>query len=127
MSELKKSKSIWILHFSRSIGERLAYLVHKTNSKSEFNIYNSLREADSLVYLEIGEMLRSIFFSLMELWPKSNELNIFNCKHVLHLGFLSSFQNSEEYVILPFNLDNKECSGKFHLIVPQKYLIYVLN
>ena len=125
--EMKESKSIWILHFSRSVGEGLAYLTHKTNSQTKINIFNDLREANSLIYLEIGEKLRNFFINLLELWPKSKKLDFVHCRHVLQLGFLEGKDHSEEYVVLPFHLDNNECSGDFHLILPLNHLKSVFD
>ena len=121
--EMTHSKSVWILHFSRSVGEGLASLSHNRNSRKYLNIYNDLREADSVIYLEIGEMLRKFFISLLELWPASDKLKVVRCRHILQLGFLSGIAQDEEYVVLPFYLDNKECSGDFHLVFPQRYLL----
>jgi len=120
--EMKKSKSIWILHFSRSVGEGLAYLVHKENFGTGINIYDELREADSLIYLEIGEILRKLFSSLIKLWPKIQNLNVSRCRHILQLGFQTGVCLKEEYIIFPFHLKNKECSGDFNLIFPSKYI-----
>jgi len=125
--KMKGSKNIWILHFSRSVGEGLAYLVNKTNFRSEINIFSDLREADSLIYLEIGEMLRNIFINFIELWNKIEKLEVSSCRHILQLGFIASVQYSDEYIVLPFNIDNNECSGDFHLIFPKKYLFSILN
>ncbi|HBD29628.1 MAG TPA: hypothetical protein DC040_10885, partial [Deltaproteobacteria bacterium] len=86
--EMKHSNSVWILHFSRTVGEGLASLVHTKNSRNHANIFNDLREADSITYLEIGEMLRKFFVSLLELWPKSDKLKVASCRHILQLGFL---------------------------------------
>ena len=121
--EMTHSKSVWILHFSRSVGEGFASLSHNRNSRKYLNIYNDLREADSVIYLEIGEMLRKFFISLLELWPASDKLKVVRCRHILQLGFLSGIAQDEEYVVLPFYLDNKECSGDFHLVFPQRYLL----
>jgi len=124
--EMKKSKSIWLLHFSRPLGEGFAYLNRKTNSRSEINIYNNLREADSIIYFEIGEMLRNIFFSLIDLWVNIEKLEVDHCRHILQLGFLADAKQSYKYIVLPFSVDNKECAGDFHLIFPQRYLSSIL-
>ena len=44
--EMQQSKSVWILHLSRSVGEGLASLSHSKNSRIYSNIYHDLREAD---------------------------------------------------------------------------------
>jgi len=121
--EMKHSNSVWILHFSRTVGEGLASLVHTKNSRNHANIFNDLREADSITYLEIGEILRKFFVSLLELWPKSDKLKVASCRHILQLGFLRDSVMDEEYIVLPFYLDNRECSGNFHLALPHRYLL----
>ena len=121
--EMKQSNSVWILHFSRSVGEGLASLAHTKSSRYSANIFNELSEADSIIYLEIGEMLRKFFVSLLELWPKSDKLKVNRCRHILQLGFLRDAAQDEKYVVLPFYLDNRECSGDFHLVFPQRYLL----
>ena len=121
--EMKNSNSVWILHFSRTVGEGLATLVNAKNAQIHTNIFSDLREADSITFLEIGEILRKIFVSLLELWPKSDKLKVASCLHILQLGFLSDTVNEEEYIVLPFYLDNRECSGEFHLVFPYKNFI----
>jgi len=46
-----------------------------------------------------------------------------SCRHILQLGFLRDSVMDEEYIVLPFYLDNRECSGKFHLVFPHRYLL----
>ena len=121
--EMKNSNSVWILHFSRTVGEGLATLVNAKNAQIHTNIFSDLREADSITFLEIGEILRKFFVSLLELWPKSDKLKVASCLHILQLGFLSDTVNDEEYIVLPFYLDNRECSGEFHLVFPYKNFI----
>ena len=121
--EMKQSRSVWILHFSRSVGEGLASLAYTKNSQYSTNIFNELNEADSIIYLEIGEMLRKFFVSMLELWPKSDKLKVKRCRHTLQLSFLRDATQDEKYVVLPFYLDNRECSGDFHLVFPQRYLL----
>ncbi|MBS1254546.1 MAG: hypothetical protein MAG581_00341 [Deltaproteobacteria bacterium] len=125
MFEMKHSKSVWILHLSRSVGEGLASLLQRRKSRDYSNIFKGLREADSLIYLEIGELLRNIFSSLIELWPKNEKLKVARCRHILQLVFLNDSDRDEEYVVIPFHLDNRECSGDFHLVFPQRYLLSI--
>ena len=120
--EMKHTKSVWILHFSRSVGEGLASLVHQRNAPDKSNVFIGLREADSLIYLEIGELLRGVFTSIIELWPESEKLKVSRCRHILQLVFLNDSIQEDEYVIIPFQLDNRECSGEFHLVFHQRYL-----
>ena len=77
----------------------------------------------SIIFLGIGEILRKFFTSLLELWPKSDKLQVASCRHILQLGFLSDTVKDEEYIVLPFYLDNRECSGEFHLVFPHRYLL----
>tara|TARA_B100000700_G_scaffold259315_1_gene294055 strand:+ start:491 stop:1216 length:726 start_codon:yes stop_codon:yes gene_type:complete len=119
--ESKNNKSIWILHLSRSVGEGLAYSVRKAKCGTKINLYRELREADSLIFLEIGEILRKLFSSLIKLWYVNN-LKFSRCQHILQLGFQKNVHLDEEYIILPFFLNNKDCEGDLHLIFPIKYL-----
>ena len=121
--EMKYTKSIWVLHLSRSIGESLASLVHQRNESVRSNAFSGLREADSLIYLEIGEPLRMIFNSIIKIWPESENLEISRCRHILQLVFLNRSIQKDEYVIISFHLDNRECSGEFHLAFPQRHLL----
>ena len=125
--EMQQSKSVWILHLSRSVGEGFASLSHSKNSKIYRNIYNNLREADSVIYLETAEMLRDLFGSLLELWPAIDKLKVARCRHILQLRFLQGLAQDDEYVVLPFYLDNKECSGKINLVLPQRYLLNIVG
>ena len=123
--EMKHTKSVWILHLSRSVGEGLASLVHQTNAPNKNNSFIDLQEADSLIYLEIGELLRGVFNSIIELWPESEKLKVSRFRHILQLVFLNDSIQEDEYVIIPFQLDNRECSGEFHLIFPQRHLLSI--
>ena len=123
--EMKHTKSVWILHFSRSVGEGLASLVHQRNAPYKSNGFIGLREADSLIYLEIGELLRGVFNSILELWPESEKLKVSRFRHILQLVFLNDSIQEDEYVIIPFQLYNRECSGAFHLVFPQRHLLSI--
>ncbi|MBC8259831.1 MAG: hypothetical protein H8E38_12500 [SAR324 cluster bacterium] len=121
--ELTGSSSVWILHLSRSVGEGLASLLHTESTNKNTSIFMNLAETDSMVYLEIGGLLRKLFDSILALWPKSDNLKVTRCRHILQLGFLPSSNQNEDYLILPFYLDNRVCSGDFHLIIPQRFLL----
>ena len=123
--EMKHTKSFWILHLSRSVGEGLAHLAHQRNSPEKTNVFIDLREADSLIYLEIGELLRGVFNSIIELWPESEKLEVESFRHILQLVFFNDSIKENEYVIIPFQLHNRECSGDFHLVFPQRYLLSI--
>ena len=125
--EMEQSKSVWILHLSRSVGEGFASLSHSKNSKIYRNIYHDLREADCVIYLETAEMLRKLFGSLLELWPASDKLKVAHFRHILQLGFLRGIAEDEEYVVLPFYLDNNECSGEINLVLPKRYLLHIVG
>ena len=123
--ELKHTRSVWILHLSRSVGEGLASLAHQRNAPEKNNVFVGLREADSLIYLEIGELLRGVFSSIIELWPESEKLKVSSFRHILQLVFLNDSIKEDEYVIIPFQLHNRECSGEFHLVFPQRHLLSI--
>ena len=123
--EMKHTRAVWILHLSRSVGEGLASLVHQKNAPDNNNIFISLREADSLIYLEIGKLLRGGFNNILELWPESEKLKVSRFRHILQLVFLNDSTQEDEYVIIPFQLDNRECSGEFHLVFPQRHLLSI--
>ena len=120
--EMKKSKSIWILHLSRSVGEGLAFFLRKQNSNKGINIFSELSEADSLIYLEIGVMIRELFSSVIKIWPKNLDLDFSRCRHILQLGFQKGFHLHEKYYLFPFLVKNKDCSGDLNIIIPLKYL-----
>ena len=123
--EMKQTKSVWILHLSRSVGEGLASLVHQRNSPDKRKDFFGLQEADSLIYLEIGQFLRGIFNNIIELWPENENLIVSRCRHILQLVFLNHSIQEDDYVIISFQLDNRECSGEFHLVFPQKHLLSI--
>ena len=125
--EMQQSKSVWILNLSRPVGEGFASLAHSKNSKIYHNIYHDLPEADSIIYLETGELLRKLFRCLLELWPARDKLKVARCRHILQLGFLRDHARDDEYVVLPFNLDNNECSGEINLIFPRRYLLNIVG
>ena len=123
--EMKHTQSFWILHLSRSVGEGLASLVNQKNILFKSNAFIDLQEADSLIYLEIGELLRGVFNSIIELWPESEKLKVSRFRHILQLVFLNDSIQEDEYLIIPFQLDNRECSGEFHLVFPQRHLLSI--
>ena len=123
--EMKHTRSVWILHLSRSVGEGLASLAHHRNTPEKSNVFIDLREADSFIYLEIGELLRGVFNSIIELWPESEKLKVARFRHILQLFFLNDSIKEDEYVIIPFQLHNRECSGEFHLVFPQRHLLSI--
>ena len=123
--EMKHTNSIWILHLSRPVGEGLAYLTYHKNAHQKNKIFIDLREADSLIYLEIGEFVRGVFKSIIELWPNSEKLEISSYRHILQLLFLNNSIQEDQYLIMPFQLDNRECSGEFHLVFPQRHLFSI--
>ena len=122
---MKHTKSVWILHLSRSVGEVLASLSHQRNTPEKSNVFTSLSEADSLIYLEVGELLRGVFNSIIKLWPESEKLKVSRFRHILQLVFLNDSIQEDEYVIIPFHLDNRECSGEFHLVFPHRHLLSI--
>ena len=123
--EMKHTRSVWILHLSRSVGEGLASLAHHRNTPEKSNVFIDLREADSFIYLEIGELLRGVFNSIIELWPESEKLKVARFRHILQLVFLNDSIKEDEYVIIPFQLHNRECSGEFHLVFLQRHLLSI--
>ena len=80
-----------------------------------------------MIYLEIGAMLRKLFGCLLELWPPSDNLKVARSRHILQLGFLQGLSQDEEYVVFPFYLDNKDCSGDINLVFPQRYLLHIIS
>ena len=116
---MKHTRSVWILHLSRSVGEGLASLVHQRNSPDKSNVFIGLREADSLIYLEIGKLLRGVFNNILELWPESEKLKVSRFRHILQLVFLNDSIQEDEYVIIPFQLYNRAVSYT-HLTLPTK-------
>ena len=100
-------------------------MAHQRNASENSNAFVDLREADSMIYLEIGELLRGVFNSIIELWPESEKLKVSRFRHILQLVFLNDSIQEDEYVIIPFQLDNRECSGEFHLVFPQRHLLSI--
>ena len=98
---------------------------NQKNTPNKSNAFIDLQEADSLIYLEIVELLRGVFNSIIELWPKSEKLNVSRCRHILQLVFLNDSIQEDQYVIIPFQLDNRDCSGEFHLVFPQRHLLSI--
>ena len=39
----------------------------------------------------------------------------------------SGIAQDEEYVVLPFYLDNNECSGEINLVFPKRYLLHIVG
>ena len=100
-------------------------MVHQRNNPEKSNVFFGLREADSLIYLEIGELIRGVFNSIIGLWPESEKLKVSRFRHILQLVFLYDSIQEDEYVIIPFHLYNRECSGAFHLVFPQRHLLSI--
>ncbi len=120
-----KPDNIWVLHLERSVGEGLAYWVSQNKyAQKHAEIFKKLREADSMVFLEIGQIQKKIFEALLSSWPMVQNTKIVRTRHLLQLNHIHGVDPNEECVIQPFFLQNSVFKGKIHLVFPRQYILF---
>ena len=119
--------TVWFMHLDRSLAEGLAGRKYNLEFGSSGKRWHEVNEADSGIYLEIGEILRRCFHGIPRSWSQKGSLEIDRFKHMLQPGYLDEVEPEDLYVIQEFQINNPELRGRFHLGIPYVVIMSLLR
>lgn len=119
--------TVWFMHLDRSLAEGLAGRKYNLEFGSSGKHWHEVTEADSGIYLEIGEILRRCFHGIPRSWSQKGSLEIDRFKHMLQPGYLDEVEPEDLYVIQEFQVNHPELRGSFHLGIPYVVIMSLLR
>ena len=119
--------TVWFMHLDRSLAERLAGRKYNLEFGSSGKRWHEVTEADSGIYLEIGEILRRCFHGIPRSWSQKGSLEIDRFKHMLQPGYLDEVEPEDLYVIQEFQVNHPDLRGSFHLGIPYVVIMRLLR
>ncbi len=119
--------TVWFMQLDRSLAEGLAGRKYNLEFGSSGKSWHEVTEADSGIYLEIGEILRRCFHGIPRSWSQKGSLEIDRFKHMLQPGYLDEVEPEDLYVIQEFQVDHPELRGSFHLGIPYVVIMSLLR
>ncbi len=119
--------TVWFMHLDRSLAEGLAGRKYNLEFGSSGKRWHEVTEADSGIYLEIGEILRRCFHGIPRSWSQKGSLEIDRFKHMLQPGHLDEVEPEDLYVIQEFQVNHPELRGSFHLGIPYVVIMSLLR
>ncbi len=119
--------TVWFMHLDRSLAEGLACRKYNLEFGSSGKRWHEVTEADSGIYLEIGEILRRCFHGIPRSWSQKGSLEIDRFKHMLQPGYLDEVEPEDLYVIQEFQVNHPELRGSFHLGIPYVVIMSLLR
>ena len=119
--------TVWFMHLDRSLAEGLAGRKYNLEFGSSGKRWYEVTEADSGIYLEIGEILRRCFHGIPRSWSQKGSLEIDRFKHMLQPGYLDEVEPEDLYVIQEFQVNHPELRGSFHLGIPYVVIMSLLR
>ena len=119
--------TVWFMHLDRSLAEGLAGRKYNLEFGSSGKRWHEVTEADSGIYLEIGEILRRCFQVIPRSWSQKGSLEIDRFKHMLQPGYLDEVEPEDLYVIQEFQVNHPELRGSFHLGIPYVVIMSLLR
>ncbi|MEC7220586.1 MAG: hypothetical protein VXW29_09280 [SAR324 cluster bacterium] len=119
--------TVWFMHLDRSLAEGLAGRKYNLEFGSSGKRWHEVTEADSGIYLEIGEILRRCFHGIPRSWSQKGSLEIDRFKHMLQPGYLDEVEPEDLYVIQEFQVNHPELRGSFHLGIPYVVIMSLLR
>ena len=119
--------TVWFMHLDRSLAEGLAGRKYNLEFGSSGKRWHEVTEADSGIYLEIGEILRRCFHGIPRSWSQKGSLEIDRFKHMLQPGYLDEVEPEDLYVIQEFQVNHPELRGRFHLGIPYVVIMSLLR
>ena len=119
--------TVWFMHLDRSLAEGLAGRKYNLEFGSSGKRWHEVTEADSGIYLEIGEILRRCFHGIPRSWRQKGSLEIDRFKHMLQPGYLDEVEPEDLYVIQEFQVNHPELRGSFHLGIPYVVIMSLLR
>ena len=119
--------TVWFMHLDRSLAEGLAGRKYNLEFGSSGKRWHEVTEADSGIYLEIGEILRRCFHGIPRSWSQKGSLEIDRFKHMLQPGYLDEVEPEDLYVIQEFQINHPELRGRLHLGIPYVVIMSLLR
>ena len=119
--------TVCFMHLDRSLAEGLAGRKYNLEFGSSGKRWHEVTEADSGIYLEIGEILRRCFHGIPRSWSQKGSLEIDRFKHMLQPGYLDEVEPEDLYVIQEFQVNHPELRGSFHLGIPYVVIMSLLR
>ncbi len=119
--------TVWFMHLDRSLAEGLASRKYNLEFGSSGKRWHEVTDADSGIYLEIGEILRRCFHGIPRSWSQKGNLEIDRFKHMLQPGYLDEVEPEDLYVVQEFQINHPELRGCLHLGVPYVVIMSLLR
>jgi flagellar motor switch protein FliM len=115
------------MHLDRSLAEGLASRKYNLEFGSSGKRWHEVTDADSGIYLEIGEILRRCFHGIPRSWSQKGNLEIDRFKHMLQPGYLDEVEPEDLYVVQEFQINHPELHGCLHLGIPYVVIMSLLR
>ncbi len=119
--------TVWFMHLNRSLAEGLAGRKYNLEFGSSGKRWHEVTDADSGIYLEIGEILRRCFHGIPRSWSQKGNLEIDRFKHMLKPGHLDEVEPEDLYVVQEFQIIHPELRGCLHLGIPYVVIMSLLR
>jgi flagellar motor switch protein FliM len=119
--------TVWFMHLDRSLAEGLASRKYNLEFGSSGKRWHEVTDADSGIYLEIGEILRRCFHGIPRSWSQKGNLEIDRFKHMLQPGYLDEVEPEDLYVVQEFQIKHPELHGCLHLGIPYVVIMSLLR
>jgi flagellar motor switch protein FliM len=119
--------TVWFMHLNRSLAEGLAGRKYNLEFGSSGKRWHEVTDADSGIYLEIGEILRRCFHGIPRSWSQKGNLEIDRFKHMLQPGHLDEVEPEDLYVVQEFQINHPELCGCLHLGIPYVVIMSLLR
>ncbi len=122
-------ESMWLFHLSREVAEGLASALYLERQKPQRRqaAHPRLSEADSLIYVETGSVLRHCIQGLVSAWKGSSRLGLKGFRHQLTPGVARGFSPQEPYLVQHFSVENRLFQGEAHTALPLRIAHVLLD
>lgn len=124
---VQPQNTVWFLHLDRELAEGLAERKYNLEFGSTGKRWHEVTEADSGIYLEIGELLRRCFHGIPRSWSQKGSLEVERFRHMLQPAFLDEVQPEDLYVVQEFEVQHPELQGRLHLGIPYVIILSLLR
>jgi flagellar motor switch protein FliM len=124
---VQPQNTVWFMHLDRSLAEGLAGRKYNLEFGSTGKRWHEVTDANSGIYLEIGEILRRCFYGIPRSWSQKGNLETDRFKHMLQPGYLDEVEPEDLYVVQEFNISHPELRGCLHLGIPYVVIMSLLR
>jgi flagellar motor switch protein FliM len=124
---MRPDASVWFMHLDRQLAEGMAGRKYNLEFGPSGKRWHEVAEADSSIYLEIGELLRRCFNGIPKAWGARGKLEVDCFRHMLQPAFLEEVQPDDLYVVQKFEVQHPELNGTLHLGVPYFMILRLLG